>query len=283
MHWYEGSQGPVLDRLWPGAPAGAFGLGGHAALPDVLVPAFSAAYRREFVENARLAFPTGMFTDVAWSALAALRADRIAVLDRICVRHLQRRQGARNRLPGAHHLELLDQFDLVMQEATGLKLPKGTLNALFRRLVHEVLKTAATPGRLPSTRLRRRFFRRAAGLYRQHRPAGFCTPGGSVGLQHRLLATGAYAAFQVLRGAKGSTALAARLRPRPRTRTPYARHLRRPVDEKLAVYCAYWGRGYTCSPAAIHAPRGAWPRTSARSSWSPRTRCPGCPRTSSTR
>ncbi|MFD5544148.1 CDP-glycerol glycerophosphotransferase family protein, partial [Streptomyces sp. NPDC127079] len=44
--------------------------------------------------------------------------------------------------------------------------------------------------------------------------------------------------------------------PRPRmplTRLRYALELRRPLDPNLAVYCAYWGRGYVCNPAAIHA------------------------------
>ncbi|MDG4861400.1 CDP-glycerol glycerophosphotransferase family protein, partial [Streptomyces sp. T-3] len=259
VHWFEGSQGPALERLWRGAPAGTFTLGQHAALPDVLVPAFSGAYRRAFVERAQLTFPAGMFTDTAWSVFAALRAERIALLNQVCVRHLQRRQGARNRICGSHHMDLLDQFDLVMREAAGLKLPPGTLNALFRRLVHELLKTAASPERLPSTRLRRRFYRRASALYRQHRPAGFRAPGGSVGVQHRLLASGAYTAFCALRGAKSRlpgliTPLTARARRlRKKRGHPYKAFLKKPIDDNLAVFSAYWGRGYACNPAAIHA------------------------------
>jgi CDP-glycerol glycerophosphotransferase (TagB/SpsB family) len=38
-----------------------------------------------------------------------------------------------------------------------------------------------------------------------------------------------------------------------RTRLLYQIQLRRPLDPNLAVYCAYWGRGYACNPAAIHA------------------------------
>ncbi|WP_446035165.1 CDP-glycerol glycerophosphotransferase family protein, partial [Streptomyces olivaceus] len=44
--------------------------------------------------------------------------------------------------------------------------------------------------------------------------------------------------------------------PRPRglrTRLQYRRELRRPLDPNLVVYCAYWGRGYACNPAAVHA------------------------------
>jgi CDP-glycerol glycerophosphotransferase (TagB/SpsB family) len=77
-----------------------------------------------------------------------------------------------------------------------------------------------------------------------------------VGVQHRLLASGAYTAFRALRGANRKASGAAERVPRPRmlrTRLRYARDLRRPLDPNLAVYSAYWGRGYACSPAAIHA------------------------------
>ncbi|MET8770998.1 CDP-glycerol glycerophosphotransferase family protein, partial [Streptomyces sp. NPDC004658] len=93
-------------------------------------------------------------------------------------------------------------------------------------------------------------------LYRRHRPAGHRVPGGSLGVQHRLLAAGAYSAFRALRGANRVAGGATGRLPRPhmlRTRLRYARDLRRPLDPNLAVYCAYWGRGYACNPAAIHA------------------------------
>ncbi|MFE0176382.1 CDP-glycerol glycerophosphotransferase family protein [Streptomyces sp. NPDC059002] len=259
VHWFEGGQGPVLTRLWRGAPAGTFTAAEHAALPDPLVPAFSAAYRRGFLRDHRLSFAPGMFTDTVWSVLTALRAERIAVLDRVCVRHLQRRQGSRLRVPGRHHLDLLDQFDLAMTEASVLAPPAPVLAGIFRRLTHELLKTASTPARLPSGADRRHFFRRAAKLYRLHRPAGFRRPSGSLGVQHRLLASGRYAAFCLLRGAKnrlpglvGPTLQRLR-RGVQRYRHPYRAFLKRPVDADLAVFSAYWGRGYACNPAAIHA------------------------------
>ncbi|MGW2225372.1 bifunctional glycosyltransferase/CDP-glycerol:glycerophosphate glycerophosphotransferase [Streptomyces formicae] len=259
VHWFDGGQGPALQRLWEGAPRGAFGVADHPALPDPLVPAFSAAHRRAFVTRHRLCFAPGMFTDLVWSVGTALRAERIAVLDRVCVRHLLRRQGARNRRPGVHHLDLLGQFDLAMTDAESLDVPAPVLDRVFRRLTHELLKTASTPSRLPSARLRRRFFRGATKAYRLHRPAGFRAPGGSIGVQHRLLAAGAYAGFCALRGAKNrlpaliGPTLRRVVRRIQRHRHPYKTFLKRPVDADLAVFSAYWGRGYACNPAAIHA------------------------------
>ncbi|MEW2161803.1 bifunctional glycosyltransferase family 2 protein/CDP-glycerol:glycerophosphate glycerophosphotransferase [Streptomyces sp. NPDC007084] len=242
VHWWEGEPStPPLDKS-----------------PEILgvhVPAWSAAYRRGFLLDRQLAFPEGHFTDVGWGGLVAVAAGRTAVLRTVCVRHRLRRQGSRLNVPGEHHLELLDQVERVLTAAGERPLPAAPSKALFGALFALVLKTAAQPARVPA-RHRRAFFRRAGRLYRRHRPAGFRPPGGSLGVQHRLLATGAYGAFRALRGANRAAAGALRRVPRPRllrTRLFYAAQLRRPLDENLAVYCAYWGRGYACNPAAIHA------------------------------
>ncbi|MEV0206147.1 bifunctional glycosyltransferase family 2 protein/CDP-glycerol:glycerophosphate glycerophosphotransferase [Streptomyces sp. NPDC050788] len=252
--WWEGEPTNPAAPLLAKAPAGAFCLDQVPTLTGVQLPAWSAAYRRAFLAEQHLAFPDGHFTDVGFGGLVALRAEKAAVLHQVLVRHLVRRQGSRLGLPGEHHLELLAQTDLVLTRATEQGLSAERFGPLFEQLFAAVLKTAAHPRRLPARR--RAFFRLASRLYRRHRPAGHRTPGGSLGVQHRLLATGAYTAFRALRGVNQSAARAAARLPRPRmvrTRLRYARALRRPLDANLAVYCAYWGRGYACSPAAIHA------------------------------
>ncbi|MFF6980971.1 CDP-glycerol glycerophosphotransferase family protein [Streptomyces sp. NPDC008343] len=241
---------PVLART----PAGVFAPEQAPMLTGVQLPAWSAAYRRSFLAARQLPFPDGHFTDVGFGGLVVLGAERMAVLRQVVLRHLVRRQGSRPNLPGEHHFELLDQAELVLARAVEQGLPQSRLGPLFEQLFAAVLKTAAHPRRLP--RRRRAFFRRASGLYRRYRPAGFRVPGGSLGVQHRLLAKGAYAAFRALRGANRAATRAASAVPRPRglrTRLRYRWQLRRRLDRNLAVYCAYWGRGYVCNPAAIHA------------------------------
>ncbi|MEV0742083.1 CDP-glycerol glycerophosphotransferase family protein [Streptomyces sp. NPDC050549] len=248
--WWEGEPTNPAAPLLAKTPAGAFPPSQPPQLTGVQLPAWSAAYRRAFLTDHQLTFPEGPFTDLGWGGLVTLAAERVAVLRSVVVRHLLRRQGSRLNLPGAHHHQLLDQVDMVLTRAAGSELS----GALFEQLFAVVLKTASRPERLPSGH--RAFFRRAGRLYRSHRPAGFHAPGGSVGVQHRLLASGAYSAFRALRGVNRSASEAAERVPRPRmlrTRLRYARDLRRPLDPNLAVYCAYWGRGYACSPAAIHA------------------------------
>ncbi|WP_327729447.1 CDP-glycerol glycerophosphotransferase family protein [Streptomyces sp. NBC_00487] len=233
-HWWEG--GTTVVR-----PTG----------PDT--PAWSAAYRRDFLGERQLMFPIGHFTDLGWSGLVALAADRTAELrDTVCVRHLLRRRGSRLDAPGDHQLELLDQVELVLaRAAAGQRLSE----ALFAQLFAVVLRSLAHPERLPAHH-RRAFFRRATHLYRLHHPAGFRPPTGSLGVQHRLLATGSYAGFRVLCAAHRAVAGALAALPRPRaplTRALYAAQRVLPLDRNLAVYCAYRGRGVGRDPAALHA------------------------------
>ncbi|WP_371579837.1 CDP-glycerol glycerophosphotransferase family protein [Streptomyces sp. NBC_01314] len=233
-HWWEG--GTTVVR--PTGPR---------------TPAWSAAYRRDFLTERQLMFPIGHFTDLGWSGMVALAADRTAELRAtVCVRHLLRRQGSRLHAPGAHQLELLDQVELVLARATA---ERGVSEALFAQLFAVVLRSAAHPERLP-VHLRRAFFRRATHLYRHYRPAVFQPPGGTLGVQHRLLASGSYAGFRVLcvaaRAAAG--ALAALPRPRaPLTRALYAAQRRHPLDRNLVVYRAHRGRDVGCDLAAVRA------------------------------
>ncbi|MFB7502637.1 bifunctional glycosyltransferase/CDP-glycerol:glycerophosphate glycerophosphotransferase, partial [Streptomyces broussonetiae] len=254
MPWWEGESTNPAARLPTRAPKGAFAPARLPELTGVQLPAWSAVYRRAFLTEHELTFPDGHFTDLGWGGLTTLAAGRIAVLRRVVVRHRLRRQGSRLNLPGPHQHALLDQVELVLTRAAEQALPEERARALFEQLFAHVLRTASRPERLPFGR--RAFFRRAGRLHRRHRPAGFRVPGGSLGVQHRLLAAGAYGAFRALRGANRVATRAAGSVPRPqlvRTRLRYAAALRRPLDPDLAVYCAYWGRGYACNPAAIHA------------------------------
>ncbi|MFD9394655.1 CDP-glycerol glycerophosphotransferase family protein [Streptomyces sp. NPDC060000] len=253
--WWDGEPANPVAPLLARAPKGAFLPAEAPHLTGVQLPVWGTAYRRAFVTEHRLAFPDGHFTDVGFGGLVTVHAERVAVLRSVVVRHLLRRQGNRLNLPGDHHPELLDRADEVLTRAAERGLSGDRSGPLFEQLFAAVLKTAAHPARLTGGR-RRAFFRRAGRLYRRHRPAGFRGPGGSLGVQHRLLATGAYTAFRVLGGANRKASGAVHRVPRPqglRTRLFYRRQLRRRIDPNLAVYCAYWGRGYACSPAAIHA------------------------------
>ncbi|MBU6531982.1 CDP-glycerol glycerophosphotransferase family protein [Streptomyces sp. NPDC057245] len=253
--WWEGEATNPAAPLLAKAPKDAFAPGRAPQLTGVQLPAWSAVHRRAFLAEREVAFPDGHFTDIGFGARVASRAERVAVLRSVVVRHMARRQGNRLNLPGAHHAELLDQAELALTDADGLGLPAERRTPLFEQLFAAILKTATDPRRLTRGQ-RRAFFRRASRLYRRHRPAGFRPPGGRLGVQYRLLASGSYAGFRGLRAANRAAGAAVARVPRPqglRTRLQYRRELRRPLDPNLVVYCAYWGRGYACNPAAIHA------------------------------
>ncbi|WP_225078673.1 bifunctional glycosyltransferase family 2 protein/CDP-glycerol:glycerophosphate glycerophosphotransferase [Streptomyces sp. CoT10] len=253
--WWDGEPATTSGPPPVTVRAPAFSPAEAPHLTGVPLPAWSAVYRRSFVTGRGLAFPDGHRTDVGWGGLVAVAAERVAVLRRVVVRHLLRRQGSRLDLPGEHQFDLLDQTERVLVRAVSEGLPEERFAPLFEQLFDAVLTVAAHPEQVPAHR-RRAFFRRAHRLYRRHRPADHRAPRGRSGVPHRLLAAGAYTAFRA-RCATGRAALAAGRRlPRAgrlRTRLAYRGHLRRPLDENLVVYCAYWGRGYACSPAALHA------------------------------
>ncbi|MET8773238.1 glycosyltransferase, partial [Streptomyces sp. NPDC004658] len=182
--WWEGEPTNPAAPLLAGAPKGAFAPADRPALTGVQLPAWSAVYRRAFLTERELAFPEGHFTDLGWGGLVTVAAERIAVLRRTVVRHRLRRQGSRLNQPGPHQHTLLDQVERVLTRAAERALPAGRTGPLFDQLFAVVLKTASRPERLPSGH--RAFFRRAARLYRRHRPAGHRVPGGSLGVQHRL-------------------------------------------------------------------------------------------------
>ncbi|MFE7073027.1 CDP-glycerol glycerophosphotransferase family protein [Streptomyces sp. NPDC057620] len=247
--WWEGE--PVAELFEDGDPA------------DVRLPVWATVHRRAFLRDHGLAFPEGRYADLGCSGLVALAAGGTAVLRTVCVRRTERRQaGGTTAGPraGATAAGLLDQVELVLDRAAAQGLPDDPADAdadaddraralrtqLFDQLFAEVLDTAAAAPR------GRAFFRRAGRLYRRYRPAGHHA--GTV--RARLLRRGAYTAFRALPALNRLTAraraYAGRSVLRRRRALTYAWYLRRPLDENLAVFAAYWGRGYACNPAAIH-------------------------------
>ncbi|GAB1335924.1 hypothetical protein ACE1SV_25140 [Streptomyces sp. E-15] len=281
--WWEGEPTNPAAPLLARAPKGAFAPAELPELTGVLLPAWGTLYRRAFLTERELTFPDGHFTDLGWSGLTGVAAGRIAVLRRAVVRHRLRRQGSRLNLPGPHQHTLLDQVERVLTGAAGHALPAERTAPLFDQLFALVLKTASRPERLLTGH--RAFFRRAARLYRRYRPAGHRVPDGSLGVQHRLLAAGAYTAFRALRGTNRAAGAAAGCPARtccaPGCATPATCAAR---STRTSPCTAPTGAAATPAtrPRSTPGP-GNSPRTSARCSWSRRAGNTPCRGTSSTR
>jgi CDP-glycerol glycerophosphotransferase len=151
---------------------------------------------------------------------------------------------------------------------------------VFERMLWHCLTVLGNGERIPPE-LRAAFFHRITVEVARWRPEqGYPVPGGVEGLRQRLAAGGHWGTFTALRRAHQGAGVARQALGTGRRRAvPVLRRGRdtlwqgyhraeshRPVDPDLAVFAAYWYRGYACNPAAVYeaarrlAPqvRGVW-------------------------
>ncbi|MFE9066051.1 CDP-glycerol glycerophosphotransferase family protein [Streptomyces violaceusniger] len=236
-----------------------FRLDQRPELLRLLMVAWNKAYRRDFVRKEGFAFPPGFYEDTPWTFPVLLTAESIAVLDRVCVHYRQRRRGGILRTTSRRHLDVFEQYDRVFRFLDARPGLAHWRPALFQRMVDHFGVIAAAPGRLP-VRARAEFFRRAGAHHRRYRPLGAATPPGRARWRGLLLRLGARRTYHLLRGADrlrrrtAECGLTAFTRARRAALWLHYRVQRcRPVDPGLAVFAAYWHRGYACHPAAIEA------------------------------
>ncbi|MFE4872991.1 CDP-glycerol glycerophosphotransferase family protein [Streptomyces sp. NPDC056682] len=252
-HWSgETERLPLPDHLTESGPA-AFQLAERPALLRQPAPAWTKAYKREFLDRERLAFAPGPRTDTSWTYAALLAAGSLSTLERACVHHRLRRTPATD--PG-RHFDLFPQYDRVFAFVDSRPELASWRPVLVRRMADHFAAASATvlaaPG-LPA-RTRAEFFRLARAHYGRHRIPGAAGP------RYAGVRFGTYRTYRVLRGIRTvrtrTRALAAALLRPARSaalRLHYRVQLRLPVRDDLAVFAAYWNRGYACSPAAIEA------------------------------
>lgn len=216
------------------------------------LPLGALVIRRAFLAEAGIAFGPGWHEDVGFVASVLARADRVGAYAPACYIHRPDRPGSIGNRRSARHADLVDQ----LEHALSLT---GEPQALDRA-VDEVLALLRDGKRLPESE-RAGVFGRLSRLVRAH--------GGGSGLKQRMIARGSYPAYRMFferQKVKGFLKARRKRRDQQSLDRYYQRQLRRPIDEHLAVYAAYWYRGYACNPAAIYekarelAPgvRGVW-------------------------
>ncbi|MEV6377022.1 bifunctional glycosyltransferase/CDP-glycerol:glycerophosphate glycerophosphotransferase [Micromonospora musae] len=285
-HWNDSATRSAMHEVFPTPPgAETFRLRDRPETMRLLHTAWNRLVRRRFLLDQGLRFAPGWYEDVSFSYPALMAADRIGVLDRVCVNYRQRRAGAITRTRGERHFEVFPQWHRVfrLMDRWGSAVD-GLRPAVFERMIWHYL-TVLGNGQRIAPELRPAFFAQITADYsRWLPPEGYPAPHGVEGLKHRLVATGRWRTFSALRTANRARDAARRSARTARRRvTPVARRsarrardvllreyyraeLRRPLDPTLAVYAAYWYRGYSCNPAAIYeaarrlAPgvRGVW-------------------------
>ncbi|QOC93996.1 bifunctional glycosyltransferase/CDP-glycerol:glycerophosphate glycerophosphotransferase [Micromonospora craniellae] len=287
-YWDDRASASAMAEVFPEPPGPeTFRLAERPETLELLHTAWNRLLRRQFLADAELRFAPGWYEDVSFSYPALLAADRIGVLDVVCVNYRQRRAGAITKTQGERHFEVFHQWHRVFRDLDRFGA-EDLRPAVFTRMMWHYLTVLGTDERIPAE-LRPTFFARITIEHARFRPpGGHRVPDGLEGLKHRLVAAGRWRTFSALRatGRAGETArrVARRVARRARHRVgPPARRgvrlardaalreyqwieRRRPVDENLAVYAAYWYRGYACNPAAVYeaarrlAPhvRGVW-------------------------
>ncbi len=234
------------DRLVPGALA-AVEAELRANGPDVLVvgmarerwnrkvslwkpavtPISGLVIRRELLIGSDIRFEPGWYEDIAFTHRVRIAAASTATLDAACVIHRLDRLHSIRGTRSPRHFEAIDQWDRVL--ATG--------GATVETAVADLLAILGDGSRIAGGD-RRAFHDRIRELFSRH-------GGGRLG---------AYPLFEIARRVPrpGLAKLKGRLR-KAALRGYYRWQLTRPIDDKLAVYAAYWYRGYACNPAAIYA------------------------------
>lgn len=249
----------LLDESGPDV----FALADRPQLLDLLQIVWNKAYRRDFVSRHGFRFPVGYYEDAPWTFSSLITAETIAVLDRSCVLYRQRREGGNIlRTVSRKHFDVFDQYDRVFAYVDARPELEIWRPALFGKMADHFLTILEKPGRLPHN-ARAEFFHRAAKDYRSRLPEGFQRPPGGKGYKYALLGLGSYPTFVGItrvNNVRNRARLGVRARAGRAKRAVlgvfYKSQLRMPLDENLAVFSAYWGRGYSCNPAAIEAELG---------------------------
>jgi CDP-glycerol glycerophosphotransferase len=250
-------------------------------LLSVFTVAWNKVLRRDFLRQTGIRFDTGWYEDIPFTHPVLVAATRIATLHRVCYHYRRRRHDAITSTRSERHFEVFQQWRRVFDRLDQLAFDQPGAGAageraravreqLFRRMVWHLFVVQVMPDRLPA-RSRRAFFHQMSLHYHRYRPADFALPGNPRDrLRHRVLAADAYRLFTVLRALRrlawrGRHTMAAALR-RARSMSGAAvgrgkavagiavYHLLRllPTQPRLAVYAAYWYRGYACNPAAVY-------------------------------
>ncbi|WP_121714626.1 bifunctional glycosyltransferase/CDP-glycerol:glycerophosphate glycerophosphotransferase [Streptomyces sp. E5N91] len=259
-YWNGGvSRNQRADLLRDTGPD-VFSLADRPQLLDLLQIVWNKAYRRDFIARTGLTFPPGYYEDAPWTFGSLITAERIALLDRVCVYYRQRREGGNIlKTVSRKHFDIFDQYRRVFDYVDAHEELAEWRGPLFRKMVDHYLTVLESPGRLPRD-ARAEFFHRASADYRARVPKGFTRPGGGRGHKYTMLERDAYttlmsalAAVKARRRVKKGIRGALNRSKRGAMGVFYQSQLRLPLDDNLALFSAYWSRGVSCNPAAIDA------------------------------
>ncbi|WP_328462403.1 bifunctional glycosyltransferase family 2 protein/CDP-glycerol:glycerophosphate glycerophosphotransferase [Actinoplanes sp. NBC_00393] len=239
---------------------------GAEALTVAPPPLGALVIRRQFLIDAGIRFEPGLYEDVAFAYAVLAATGDVATVEPACYIHRLDRQGSLRASRSPRHADAVTQYG----RALSLPALAGADPKLRRRALDhaagELLKILDNGSLLPA-KARRTMFQNTSRLLAEHGAGEL----NGVRLKHsyplyRALTAGRRLAGRVLGKPRRAVRKARVTLRKGLLRAYYHWELRRPIDENLAVYGAYWYRGYSCNPAAIYekarelAPhvRGVW-------------------------
>ncbi|MBV1948087.1 MULTISPECIES: bifunctional glycosyltransferase/CDP-glycerol:glycerophosphate glycerophosphotransferase [Streptomyces] len=258
-YWNNRVQASAAGELLSSAGTDVFTALERPEFLTMFAVVWNRVYRRDFyVTDHNFTFTDGIYEDALMVYKTMLTAETIAALDHVCVEYRQRRQGNSMRTPGRKHFGIFEQYARLFEFLDEHPDTKPVRALLFERMASHFLFTLMREDRIvPKDRAE--FFKLSAAQYKRYRPRDFVLPEGSQGVRFQLLERGSYAAYAAVTFAADTRRQVVQRATKAKHKlgkTAYNRlyrlHLRRPVDENLAVYAAYWNRGVACNPAAIY-------------------------------
>ncbi|APY85076.1 CDP-glycerol:glycerophosphate glycerophosphotransferase [Streptomyces alfalfae] len=257
-YWTNRVQASAAGELLAAAGAEVFTALERPEYLTMFAVVWNRVYRREFYVGNGFTFTEGIYEDALMVYKTMLTAESISCLPTVCVEYRQRRQGNSMRTPGREHFGIFDQYTRLFEFLDERPHLDSVRPLLFERMVSHFLFTLVREDRVLAED-RSAFFKRASAQYARFKPPGFTKPEGTAGLRFELMERGSYPAYAAVEFAGATRKKWVRRASRARTKLGrkaydrlYRMHLRRPVDENLAVYSAYWDRGVACNPAAIY-------------------------------
>ncbi|MGW1022620.1 bifunctional glycosyltransferase/CDP-glycerol:glycerophosphate glycerophosphotransferase [Streptomyces sp. NPDC002577] len=257
-YWWNMVQPSATAQLLEESRDEVFRPADRPELFNLFAVVWNRLFRREFFTGSGLTFTDGLYEDALVVYLAMLTAETGACLDRVCVEYRQRRQGNSMKTPGREHFTIFEQYQRLFDFLDAHRELDALRPVLFQRMASHFLYTLARSARvLPSDR--REYFKLASAMYNAHLPSGFQVPDGLLGAKFRALNLGSYTAFQSAKAvnytrvkARKAVKKARRAVGKRLQAAHYWIQRQLPIDEHLAVYSAYWGRGPSCNPLAIY-------------------------------
>jgi CDP-glycerol glycerophosphotransferase len=255
--------GPHRRLLARTAERGPGTLDERPGLADAAPGLFDKVFRRAHLHDLGLRFAGDAPGALAVTWAALLSAARIEAAPAAAYVRRRPANALRDPLASGTPFDVFAAHDAVAAFAASRPdVPDARRRLVAPAMLRHQLRLLS---RVPAGR-RREFFRGMAQDRARH-GAGASPPKGRLAaLRARLVAGDRYRAFRMLERAlavrhalgrrraalaRRRSRLAARAR-RAALRRWYRSRLRQPVDPNLAVFAAYWYRGYACNPRAIY-------------------------------